>query len=200
MKQWFSKHWTGGSKGQWTLRDGKQERPIIIAVAPDLAITDVSKVRSRKGEPRQTPEWRSQSWESGENKAARIHPTEDQREGRGTESELQRSAGGPPGVFSGPAQAQEETTRSWRNSHQKRLKGTESGRDTGPGITHAPARLENLHDAQGFRLSAPKSLPSVSGRINLEWAPLIPSTEPSEKQDWKGLHYFQVTASQNEHW
>lgn len=61
MKQWFSKHWTGGSKGQWTLRDGKQERPIIIAVAPDLAITDVSKVRSRKGEPRQTPEWRSQS-------------------------------------------------------------------------------------------------------------------------------------------
>lgn len=84
---------------------GNKERPIIIAVAPDLAITDVSKVRSRKGELRQTPEWRSQSRESGENEAARIHPTEDQREGRGPESELQRSAGGPPGVFSGAAQA-----------------------------------------------------------------------------------------------
>lgn len=90
---------------------GNKERPIIIAVAPDLAITDVSKVRSRKGEPRQTPEWRSQSQDSGENEAARIHPTEDQREGRGPEGELQRSAGGPPGVFSGAAQAQEEITR-----------------------------------------------------------------------------------------
>ena len=61
---------------------GNKERPIIIAVAPDFAITNVSKVKSKKEEPRQTPEWRSQNWESRENKAARIHQTEDQREGR----------------------------------------------------------------------------------------------------------------------
>lgn len=104
---------------------GNKERPIIIAVAPDLTITDVSKVKSKKGEPRKTPEWGSQNWESGENKAARIHQTEDQREGSDTESKLWRSTGGPPGVFSSLAQAQEETSfkQKLKERSPKKIKG-----------------------------------------------------------------------------
>lgn len=178
MRQW----------GTGTLRDEKQTRKALWML-PVTAMTEDSRLRSRKGRPRPTSWVGGLSWETWENGVARIHRTGDQGKEGCTQRELWGSGGGPHGAFSWSTQAYEETIRGWRRPTNTDERKQCQVLIRGPRIIPASAWPKNLwFTGQGVQCSEGSCLSrgKISPRMSTV---LIPSTN-LKRLDWKGLHHF----------